>query len=43
MKKNDGKMINLKMQVMAMYRYFSGKHGIWKLVTRAQEDVASIQ
>ena len=33
MKKNDGKMINLKMQVMVIYRSFSGKHGIWKQVS----------
>ena len=31
------------MQVMVIYRSFSGKHGIRKLVTRAQGDVASVQ
>ena len=33
MKKNAGKMINLEMQVMVIYRSFSGKHRVWKLVT----------
>ena len=40
MKKNAGKIINLKMQVMVTYECFAGKRGIWKRVT---EHVASVQ
>ena len=34
MKKNAGKIIILKMQVMVIYRSFSGKNRVWKLVTQ---------